>query len=555
MSKTHSSAPSTGLSPQDYLKKTLNARVYDVAIVTPLQIAKNLSQRLDNTVLLKREDQQEVHSFKLRGAYNKMAHLSPAQLKKGVLCASAGNHAQGVALSASKMGVRAVIVMPITTPQLKIDAVKSFGGEVVLFGESYSDAYSHAVQLEKKLGLSFVHPFDDADVIAGQGTVAMEMLNQMQSLKLGDLDAVFVAIGGGGLISGVSNYIKAVNPAIKVIGVQMNDSNAMIQSVKANQRVTLPDVGLFSDGTAVKLVGEETFRVVNSGLVDDYVEVNTDAVCAAIKDIFTDTRSIVEPAGALAVAAIKQYVAKHKSKGKIFAAILCGANMNFDRLRFVAERAEVGEEREALFAVTIPEERGSFKRFCELLGTLPAGGEFTTKKIAPQAIKTTTTAKNSTETPPSQRNITEFTYRISDASKAHVFVGLTTTVKGESVKVAQTLTKNGFKALDLTHDDLARDHIRHMVGGHSALAKDERLLRFEFPERPGALMKFLSAMRPGWNISLFHYRNQGADYGRILVGLQVPAADNKAFDAFLKTLGCPYVEETNNPVYRLFLKN
>jgi threonine dehydratase len=555
---------SKNLTPQDYLQKTLNARVYDVAIVSPLQAAKSLSQRLGNTVLLKREDQQEVHSFKLRGAYNKMANLTPAQLKKGVICASAGNHAQGVALSASKMGIRAVIVMPTTTPQLKVDAVRGFGGEVVLFGDSYSDAYTHAVALEKKLGLSFVHPFDDPDVIAGQGTVAMEMLNQMQSLNLGELDAVFVAIGGGGLISGVSNYIKAVNPAIKVIGVQMNDSNAMIQSVKAKKRVTLPDVGLFSDGTAVKLVGAETFRVVNSGLVDDYIEVDTDAVCAAIKDVFVDTRSIVEPAGALAVAAIKQYVAKHKSKGKTYAAILCGANMNFDRLRFVAERAEVGEEREALFAVTIPEERGSFKRFCTLLGTLPAGGnlpaggEFTTKNIAAKAINTPDTAKNSSKIDPSaplsQRNITEFTYRISDANKAHVFVGLTTTVKGESVKVAQTLTKNGFKSLDLTHDDLARDHIRHMVGGHSLLAKDERLLRFEFPERPGALMKFLSAMRPGWNISLFHYRNQGADYGRILVGLQVNALDNKAFDAFLKSLGYPYVEETNNPVYRLFLK-
>jgi threonine dehydratase len=558
----------SGLTPQDYLQKTLNARVYDVAIVSPLQTAKSLSQRLGNTVLFKREDQQEVHSFKLRGAYNKMANLTPAQLKKGVICASAGNHAQGVALSASKMGIRAVIVMPTTTPQLKVDAVRGFGGEVVLFGDSYSDAYTHAVTLEKKQGLSFVHPFDDADVIAGQGTVAMEMLNQMQSLKLGELDAVFVAIGGGGLISGVSNYIKAVNPAIKVIGVQMNDSNAMIQSVKAKKRVTLPDVGLFSDGTAVKLVGEETFRVVNSGLVDDYIEVNTDAVCAAIKDVFVDTRSIVEPAGALAVAAIKQYVAKHKSKGKTFAAILCGANMNFDRLRFVAERAEVGEEREALFAVTIPEERGSFKRFCTLLGTLPAGGDLpagaklskiTPKNIAAQAANTLVTAKNTSKidhlTPLSQRNITEFTYRISDANKAHVFVGLTTTVKGESVKVAQTLTKNGFKALDLTHDDLARDHIRHMVGGHSLLAKDERLLRFEFPERPGALMKFLSAMRPGWNISLFHYRNQGADYGRILVGLQVNTLDHKAFDAFLKTLGYPYVEETNNPVYRMFLKS
>ena len=567
----------SGLTPQDYLQKTLNARVYDVAIVTPLQTAKNLSQRLGNTVLLKREDQQEVHSFKLRGAYNKMANLRAALPKngvmKGVICASAGNHAQGVALSATKMGIRSVIVMPLTTPQLKIDAVRGFGGEVVLFGESYSDAYTHAVTLEKKLGLSFVHPFDDADVIAGQGTVAMEMLQQFQQVKqsqhLDKLDAVFVAIGGGGLISGVANYIKAVNPAIQVIGVQMNDSNAMIQSVKANKRVTLHDVGLFSDGTAVKLVGEETFRIVNSGLgdtklVDDFIEVDTDAVCAAIKDIFTETRSIVEPAGALGVAAIKQYVAKHKTKGKTYAAILCGANMNFDRLRFVAERAEVGEEREALFAVTLPEERGSFKRLCTLLGTLPAGGSLSKISkssknainiIAEEAINTPATSKNTPILAAASRNITEFTYRISDAAAAHVFVGMSTSVKGESTKIAQTLTKSGFKAIDLTHDDLARDHIRHMVGGHSALAKNERLLRFEFPERPGALMKFLSAMRPGWNISLFHYRNQGADYGRILVGLQVPELDNKAFAAFLKTLGYPYVEETNNPVYRLFLKS
>ena len=552
------------LSPQDYQHKTDNARVYDVAIVSPLQHAKNLSQRLGNTVLFKREDSQEVHSFKLRGAYNKIAHLSTAQRKKGVICASAGNHAQGVALSAAKLGIRAVIVMPVTTPAVKVDAVKGFGGkhvEVVLFGESYSDAYTHALALEKKHGLTFVHPFDDVDVIAGQGTVAMEILKQMPLLNLGKLDAVFVAIGGGGLISGVANYIKAVNPKIKVIGVQMNDSNAMIQSVKANKRVTLPDVGLFSDGTAVKLVGAETFRVVNSGLVDSYIEVDTDAVCAAIKDVFTDTRSIVEPAGALAVAAIKQYVAKHKCKGKTFAAILCGANMNFDRLRFVAERAEVGEEREALFAVTIPEERGSFKRFCTLLGSLPAGGVLpasisnATNIVAKQAINTPDKRQNDTQNAPTQRNITEFTYRISDEAQAHVFVGLTTTAKGESVNIAKTLTKQGFKAVDLTHDDLARDHIRHMVGGHSQLAKDERLLRFEFPERPGALMKFLSAMRPGWNISLFHYRNQGADYGRILVGLQVPAKDDKAFTTFLKTLGYPCVEETNNPVYKLFLKS
>jgi len=509
------------LKPADYLKKILTARVYDVAVESALEPAKNLSRRLHNKVLLKREDQQAVFSFKLRGAYNKMANLTPAQLKKGVICASAGNHAQGVALSAHKMGVRSVIVMPVTTPQMKVDAVRALGGEVVLHGESYSDAYTHAVQLEKKQGLTFVHPFDDPDVIAGQGTIAMEILRQHQ----GPLDAVFVAIGGGGLISGVANYIKAVRPEVKVIGVQMNDSDAMARSVAAKKRVTLSDVGLFADGTAVKLVGEETFRVAR-GLVDDYVIVDTDAVCAAIKDIFVDTRSIVEPSGALAVAAIKQYVATHKTKGETYAAILCGANMNFDRLRFVAERAEVGEEREALFAVTIPEERGSFRRFCELIGNLPGGA----------------------------RNVTEFNYRISDSAQAHVFVGLTTHGKGESPKIAANFSKHGFATLDLTHDELAKEHIRHMVGGHSTLAKDERLLRFVFPERPGALMKFLSLMRPGWNISLFHYRNQGADYGRILVGLQVPKADTKAFSAFLDTLGYPYVEETHNPVYRLFLQ-
>jgi threonine dehydratase len=356
------------LTPADYLRKILNARVYDVAVESALEKARALSERLGNTVLLKREDQQPVFSFKLRGAYNKMAHLSAEQLASGVICASAGNHAQGVALGARKLGTRAVIVMPVTTPKLKIDAVRGFGGEIVLHGDSYSDAYLHALELQKQQNLTFVHPFDDPDVIAGQGTIAMEILRQHQ----GPLDAVFVAIGGGGLISGVANYIKAVRPEIKVIGVQMNDSDAMMQSVAAHQRVNLSDVGLFSDGTAVKLVGEETFRIA-SELVDEYIAVDTDAVCAAIKDVFVDTRSIVEPAGALAVAAIKQYVAEHGRRGETYAAILCGANMNFDRLRFVAERAEVGEEREALFAVTIPEERGSFRRFCELVGELPAG--------------------------------------------------------------------------------------------------------------------------------------------------------------------------------------
>ncbi|MDM0050078.1 threonine ammonia-lyase, biosynthetic [Variovorax sp. J22R115] len=515
------STPTMPLTPADYLKKILTARVYDVAVESALEPARALSARLGNTVLLKREDQQPVFSFKLRGAYNKMAHLSEEQLAKGVICASAGNHAQGVALSAHKLGVRAVVVMPVTTPQLKVDAVRALGGEVHLHGDSYSDAYGYAVEQQRQHGLTFVHPFDDPDVIAGQGTIAMEILRQHQ----GPLDAVFVAIGGGGLIAGVANYIKAVRPEIKVIGVQMNDSDAMMQSVAAHERVTLPDVGLFSDGTAVKLVGEETFRIA-SDLVDEFVTVDTDAVCAGIKDVFIDTRSIVEPAGALAVAAIKQYVEDRGKRGETYAAILCGANMNFDRLRFVAERAEVGEEREGLFAVTIPEERGSFRRFCELVGQLPGAS----------------------------RNVTEFNYRISDSKEAHVFVGLTTTTRGESKTIAETFVAHGFGAIDLTHDELAKEHIRHLVGGRTGLAKDERLLRFVFPERPGALLKFLSLLRPNWNISLFHYRNQGADYGRILVGLQVPGADNAAFDEFLQTLGYPFVEETTNPAYRLFLQ-
>ncbi len=520
----------TPLSPQDYLIKILTARVYDVAIESPLERAKALSQRLGNTVLLKREDQQPVFSFKLRGAYNKMAHLTEDQLARGVICASAGNHAQGVAMSARKLNARAVVVMPTTTPQLKVDAVKALGGEVVLQGDSYTDAYNHAVHLQQAQGLTFVHPFDDPHVIAGQGTIAMEILRQLQGLGTRRLDAVFVAIGGGGLIAGVANYIKAVRPDIRVIGVQMNDSDAMMQSVNAGCRVTLPDVGLFSDGTAVKLVGEETFRVA-SGLVDEFMTVDTDAVCAAIKDIFVDTRSIVEPAGALAVAAIKQYVAERGTQGETYAAILCGANMNFDRLRFVAERAEVGEEREALFAVTMPEERGSFRRFCELIGNLPSVGGGA-----------------------GPHNVTEFNYRMSNEGIAHVFVGLSTRAKGESTHIAQAFGDHGFQALDLTHDELAKEHIRHMVGGASPLAQDERLLRFIFPERPGALMKFLSLMRPGWNISLFHYRNQGADYGRILVGLQVPSTDDAEFAAFLTTLGYPFVDETANPAYQLFLR-
>ena len=500
----------------DYLKRILTARVYDVARETSLDAARSLSRRVGNTVLLKREDQQPVFSFKLRGAYNKMVHLAPEALAAGVICASAGNHAQGVALSAKRLNCRAVVVMPVTTPKLKVDAVAALGGEVVLLGDSYSDAYDHAVQLQAAQGLTFVHPFDDPDVIAGQGTVAMEILRQHQ----GAIDAIFVAIGGGGLVSGVAAYIKAVRPEVRVIGVQTVDSNAMVQSVAAGKRVQLKDVGLFSDGTAVKLVGVETFRIVRA-LVDDYVVVDTDAVCAAIKDVFQDTRSILEPAGALGVAAIKQYAEKHKLKGQTFVAITCGANMNFDRLRFVAERAEFGEQREALFAVTIPEARGSFKRFCELIGP---------------------------------RSVTEFNYRISDPHLAHVFVGLAIQRRDEAGRIARQFSKQGFANVDLTDDELAKEHVRHMVGGRSELARDERLFRFQFPERPGALMRFLAAMHPGWNISLFHYRNQGADYGRILVGIQVPAGDEPGFDDFLRTLAYPFVEETRNPVYGLFLR-
>jgi len=503
------------LSLAQYLQKILTARVYDVAIESSLDRAANLSTRLKNNVFLKREDTQQVFSFKLRGAYNKMAQLPRERLKNGVICASAGNHAQGVALSAKRIGCKALIVMPVTTPALKVDAVKALGGTVVLHGDSYSDAYQHALTLEQQGGMTFVHPFDDPDVIAGQGTVAMEILRQHEGL----IDAVFVAIGGGGLISGVAAYIKSVRPEIQVIGVQTTDSDAMVRSVKAGRRVTLADVGLFSDGTAVKLVGEETFRLTRQ-LVDDYVIVDTDAVCAAIKDVFQDTRSILEPAGALGVAAIKQYVETHKLRGKTFVAITCGANMNFDRLRFVAERAEVGEEREALFAVTIPEERGSFKRFCELLGP---------------------------------RSVTEFNYRISDTKQAHVFVGLATHGHGESNKLARSFVRHGFPVIDLTHDELAKEHLRHLVGGRSELAADEQLYRFVFPERPGALMRFLSSMHPEWNISLFHYRNHGADFGRVLAGFEVPDADMEQFVAFLEGLDYRYQREQSNSAYDLFL--
>ena len=499
----------------DYLQKILTAKVYDVAVETPLEKAPNLSARLNNTLLLKREDMQSVFSFKLRGAYNKMVQLAPADLQRGVICASAGNHAQGVALAAKRLGARAVIVMPVTTPAVKVQAVKARGAEVILHGDMFDDAYAYARAIEARQNLTFIHPFDDPDVIAGQGTIGMEILRQQQ----GPLHAIFVAIGGGGLISGVASYVKRVRPDVKIIGVEPVDSDAMARSLKAGRRVKLEKVGLFADGVAVKQVGEETFRLCRE-LVDEILLVDTDDICAAIKDVFEDTRSILEPAGALAVAGAKAYVEREKLRGQTLVAIACGANMNFDRLRFVAERAEVGERREVILAVTIPEVEGSLKRFCELVGN---------------------------------RNVTEFNYRIADAKSAHIFVGISVHDRADVAKLLKTLAKNDFKALDLTDDELAKSHLRHMVGGSSALAHDELLYRFEFPERPGALMKFLTSMRPDWNISLFHYRNHGADVGRVLIGMQVPAKEMGAFRKFLDALGFRYWDESANPAYRMFL--
>ena len=499
----------------DYLKRILTARVYDVARESPLEPARNLSARLGNQALIKREDLQSVFSFKLRGAYNKMVNLTPAELSRGVIAASAGNHAQGVALAAGRLGCRAVIVMPTTTPELKINAVRSRGAQAVLHGESFTDAYQHALVLQEREGLTFVHPFDDPDVIAGQGTIGMEILRQHQ----GPIEAIFVAIGGGGLIAGIAAYVKQVRPEIRIIGVQTRDSNAMARSLAAGKPVDLPEVGLFSDGTAVKRVGDETFRLCRR-YVDEIVLVDTDQICAAIKDDFEDSRAILEPAGALAIAGMKSWAEQSGVKDRTLIAVAGGANMNFDRLRFVSERAEVGEHREAVFAVTIPEERGSFRRFCELVGP---------------------------------RNVTEFNYRIADQKDAHVFVGMQISSLHEADTMARHFEQAGFRTLDLTGDELAKSHIRHLVGGHSELARDEAIYRFEFPERPGALMRFLASMSPNWNISLFHYRNHGDDHGRILVGMQVPPADRPEFDRFLATLGYRYWDETMNPAYRLFL--
>ncbi|PAX52168.1 threonine ammonia-lyase, biosynthetic [Brunnivagina elsteri] len=499
----------------DYLQLILTARVYDVAQETALEIAPNLSKRLNNKLLLKREDMQSVFSFKLRGAYNKMANITPELLKQGVIAASAGNHAQGVALGAKELGTRAIIVMPVTTPQLKVDAVKARGGEVVLHGDTYDDAYTYARKLEAEKGMTFIHPFDDPYVIAGQGTIAMEILRQYQQ----PIHAIFVAIGGGGLISGIGAYIKRIRPEIKIIGVEPVDADAMSQSLQAGRRIRLSQVGLFADGVAVKEVGEETFRLCQK-YVDEIILVNTDATCAAIKDVFEDTRSIVEPAGALAIAGAKAYVEREGIEGQTLIAIACGANMNFDRLRFVAERAEYGEQREAIFAVTIPEEAGSLRRFCECLG---------------------------------KRNLTEFSYRIADERVAHIFVGVQIQNRADRGKMVESFTGCGFETLDLTDDELTKLHLRHMVGGRSQLAHHELFYRFEFPERPGALMKFVSSMSPNWNISVFHYRNNGSDYGKIVVGVQVPPQEMGEWQGFLDNLGYTYWDENNNPAYKLFL--
>jgi threonine dehydratase len=501
---------------EDYLERILRARVYDVAIESPLELAPALSKRLGNRLLLKREDLQPVFSFKLRGAYNKMAGLPRAQLERGVIAASAGNHAQGVALAAQKLGCRAFIVMPVTAPKIKVDAVAARGAKVVLHGDSYDEAYAHAMKLKRRLGLAFVHPYDDPEVIAGQGTIGMEILRQCEK----PIDAVFVAVGGGGLISGIASYLKHLRPGIKVIGVEPVDADAMARSLKAGRRVKLEHVGLFADGVAVKEVGKETFRLCRK-LVDEMVLVDTDEMCAAIKDVFEDTRVVLEPAGALAIAGAKAWVAKTGAKGRTLVAVASGANTNFDRLRFVAEQAELGEHREAVLAVTVAERRGSFRRFLEALGS---------------------------------RNVTEFNYRMSGPTAAHIFVGVGVAGREETRRLARRLARAGCRTLDLSDNEIAKAHVRHMVGGPSPLARNELLYRFEFPERQGALMKFLRAMNPSWNISLFHYRNHGADYGSVLVGMQVPPAEMGDFRRFLARLGYPWADETRNAAYRLFLK-
>ena len=502
----------------DYLKRILNAKVYDVAIVSSLSAAPQLSQRLGNTVLIKREDEQPVFSFKVRGAYNKMAHLTPQQREKGVITASSGNHAQGVALSAQKLGCTAIIVMPRTTPSIKVEAVRARGATIVLQGENYSEAYEHAREISDREGRSFIHPYDDPDVIAGQGTIGMEILRQHQ----GDIDAVFVAVGGGGLIAGVAAYIKALRPEVRIVAVQAADSDAMVQSLAANTRVVLPTVGLFADAIAVKQIGEETFRLCQQ-YVDESITVSTDEICAAIKDAYTDCRCVLEPGGAVSIAGLKKYVEQTGCKGQTLVAIACGANMNFDRLRFVAERAVIGEAREAILAVTIPEKPGSFLQFCEQLGP---------------------------------RAVTEFSYRFAGGALAHLFVGVEVANRQEAAKLVAGFTAHGHDVIDLSDNEMAKLHIRHLVGGRAMGAEGERVYRFDFPERPGALVQFLRVMNRGWNVTLFHYRNHGADVGRVLVGIQIPDADEAQFNDFLESLlerGYSWFDESKNIAYCKFL--
>jgi threonine dehydratase len=503
--------------PQSYIKKILDARVYDVAIETPIDHARLLSKRFNNKIMLKREDLQEVFSFKIRGAYNKMAHLSEEELACGVVAASAGNHAQGLALAAARMGVKATIVMPKPTPQIKVDAVRGHGGKVILHGDSFEEASAHAEKLVKEKGLVYIHPYDDPYVIAGQGTIGMEILRQLK----GPIDAVFVPVGGGGLLAGIAAYIKYVRPEIKVIGVEPVDAACLKAAMDKGRRVTLPHVGIFAEGVAVAQIGKETFRVIRK-TVDEVITATTDEMCAAIKDIFDDTRSIAEPAGALALAGLKKYIEMHQLEGKTLVAIDSGANTNFDRLRYISERTEIGEKREAILSVTIPERAGSFKKFCAALG---------------------------------KRNITEFNYRYSSNREAQIFVGVQIAAfSDDRTDLVESLVDKGYPVVDLTDNEMAKLHIRHMVGGHApAEVKEELLYRFEFPERPGALLNFLNQLGQKWNISMFHYRNHGAAYGRVLVGLQASKSDSKALEAFFDELQYPYREETSNPAYQLFL--
>jgi threonine dehydratase len=503
--------------PESYIKRILNARVYDVAIETPLTPMALLSRRMGAAVLLKREDLQPVFSFKLRGAYNKMSSLSAAALARGVIAASAGNHAQGLALAASELQARAVIVMPVTTPAIKVNAVRARGAEVILHGDTYDEAYAHANQLGQEQELTFVHPYDDPEVIAGQGTIGMEILHQHK----GSIDAVFVPVGGGGLLAGVAAYIKYVRPGVKVIGVEPEDAACLKAAMESQRRVVLPEVGIFADGVAVAQIGEETFRVIRE-TVDEVITTTTDEICAAIKDIFEDTRSIAEPAGALALAGLKKFVAERGAANQTLVAIHSGANINFDRLRYISERTEIGERREAVLSVGIPERPGSFRTFCAALG---------------------------------KRNITEFNYRYADPAHARIYVGVQVAPDGnDHAELLDFLRARDYPVSDLTDDEVAKLHIRHMVGGHAPEIDDEIVYRFEFPERPGALMNFLSNLGQAWNISMFHYRNHGAAYGRVLVGLQVPEEERCALRQSLEDLHYRYWEETDNTAYRQFLE-